>query len=97
MSIFHLLMTFPEPDGSSFTVYTEQELGLGQSGIVIRRGEYTLKFAKIRDTLCMPPEQHDVEEYMSHIVKKILQNEKRVYEGVGKEIIQALHNVSNFC
>ena len=77
-------MAFLKPDGSSFTLRTEQVLGFGQSGIVIRRGEYALKIAKVRDTSSMPREQRDIEEYMSYCAKDILQNEKRVYERVGK-------------
>ena len=76
-------MAFLKPDGSSFTVHTEKVLGLGQSGIVVRRGEHALKIAKIRDTLSLPRDKREDEDYMSHVAQEILQNEKRVYERVG--------------
>ncbi|KAM0799386.1 kinase-like domain-containing protein, partial [Usnea florida] len=47
-------------------------------------GTHALKIAKIRDTLSMPREQRLVEEYMSHVTKEVLQNEKRVYKGPKK-------------
>ena len=76
-------MAFLRPDGSSFTVFTEKVLGLGQSGIVVRRGEHALKIAKIRDTLSMPRDERENEDCMRHVAQEILQNEKRVYERIG--------------
>ena len=63
-------MAFLKPDGSSFTVYAEQVFGLGQSGIVVRRGEHALKIAKIRDPLSMPQDKREDEDYISHVTER---------------------------
>ena len=43
------MMAFLKPDESSVTVSTEDVIGLGQSGNVLRRGKHALKIANIRD------------------------------------------------
>lgn len=46
-------MAFLKPDGSSFTIFTEQFLGCGTTGIVLRYGSHALKIPKLRDTTMM--------------------------------------------
>lgn len=77
-------MAFVKPDGSVFTVRTEGVLGIGQSGIILRRGEHALKIAKVRDTSNLAQEKREDQDYMSDIAREILQNEKDVYQRVGK-------------
>ena len=77
-------MTFLKPDGSSFTVCSEDVLGLGQSGIVLRKGDYALKIAKVRDTTTLAEEKREDQEYINDIAREILENEYNVYQRVGK-------------
>ena len=77
-------MAFVKPDGSIFTVRTEDVLGIGQSGIILRRGEYALKIAKVRDTSGLTQEKRDDQEGLSDIAREILQNEKDVYQRLGR-------------
>ena len=67
-------MAFVKPDGSVFTVRTEGVLGIGQSGIILRRGEHALKIAKVRDTSNLAQEKREDQDYMSDIAREILQN-----------------------
>lgn len=77
-------MPFLKPDGSSFTVCTEEVLGLGRSGIVLCCGQHALKIAKARDTSNMTQDKREVQEHMNHVAREILQNEKGAYKRVGK-------------
>ena len=78
-------MAFLRPDGSSFTVRTEDLIGLGQSGIVLRRGEHALKIPKARDPSHLVQEEQREHEYcLNEIACDILQNEIEVYKRVGR-------------
>ena len=77
-------MAFVKPDGSIFTLRTEDVVGIGQSGIILRRGQHALKIAKVRDTSNLTQEKREDQDCMSDIAREILQNEKDVYQRVGK-------------
>ena len=78
-------MAFLKPDRSSFTVLTEDVIGLGQSGIVLGRGRHALKIAKIRDTThLVPQEKREDQIYLNEVAREILQNEGEVYQRVGR-------------
>ena len=75
---------YTRPDGSSFTVFSDDVIGLGQSGIVLRRGEHALKIPKARDVSNMAEERQDEQQYLSEIAREVLDNEIKVYQRIGK-------------
>ena len=77
-------MAFVKPDGSTFSVLTEDVVGIGQSGIVLRRGGYALKIAKVRNTSDLTNEKYEDQEYMNDVAREILENENAVYQRIGK-------------
>ena len=77
-------MAFLRCDASAFALHSEHVLGLGRRGIVLRRGDYALKIAKVRDASGLSDEQREQQEYLNHISPKILQNEKDIYYRIGR-------------
>ena len=77
-------MAFLKPDGSRFDLNSDDFLGMGTTGIVLRQGSHALKIPKIRDTSRLSGKQCNDQEYVNSTNLDALEHEKAVYRRVGQ-------------
>ncbi|KAL8708382.1 MAG: hypothetical protein Q9220_006763 [cf. Caloplaca sp. 1 TL-2023] len=73
-----------KPDGSILRICNDDMLGMGASGLIVRHGNYALKFARISRSFPASEEEAFQEQYDNDLNYECVEREKAVYKRVGK-------------